>query len=193
MENVMCFRCDKRGQIIYFQKTYLPSHRYLWDATNNTLTSHPADILQNHDISKTSSMKLLAHVLFLVFSTLAHGSESTMLDNLDSLQWKNRIVIINENGDEKDILVLLEKQAAGIDDRGIIWFIFKQDRLITNYPGKISEKFLNITRERYDTGRSKVILIGKDGGIKSRYDRLNLEAVFSDIDAMPMRQHEMQQ
>ena len=41
--------------------------------------------------------------------------------------------------------------------------------------------------------QSKVILIGKDGGIKSRFDRLDLEAIFSDIDAMPMRQYEMQQ
>jgi hypothetical protein len=36
-------------------------------------------------------------------------------------------------------------------------------------------------------------LIGKDGGIKSQSDYLNLEAIFSEIDAMPMRQLEMQQ
>lgn len=37
----------------------------------------------------------------------------------------------------------------------------------------------------------EVILIGKDGGIKSRFDRVDLKAIFSDIDAMPMRQNEM--
>ena len=136
-------------------------------------------------------MKRLAPILFLAFSTLAHGNELTMLDDLDSLQWKNRIVIINEPGNEEDILALLDNHAAEIDDRDIIWFVFKQDRLLTSYPGRITEDFSGRTRERYDIGRSKVTLIGKDGGIKSRYDRVDMEAIFSDIDAMPMRQHEM--
>ena len=136
-------------------------------------------------------MKYLAPVLFLAFSTLAHGNELTVLDDLASLQWKNRIVIINETENEKDMLALLDKHAMEIDDRDIIWFIFKQARVLTNYPGKLSEDFSNRTLERFDTRQSKVILIGKDGGIKSRYYRVDLEAVFSDIDAMPMRQNEM--
>lgn len=137
-------------------------------------------------------MKHLAIILFLAFSTLAHGSESNMLDDLDSLQWKNRIIIINETVNEKDILALLDERVAGIDDRDIIWFIFKRDRVLSNYPGKLPDNFSSSTRERYGVEKSKVVLIGKDGGVKSRYDRVDLEAVFSDIDDMPMRQYEMQ-
>ncbi len=38
----------------------------------------------------------------------------------------------------------------------------------------------------------RVLLIGKDGTEKRRYDRAtNLEAIFEVIDAMPMRQREM--
>jgi hypothetical protein len=138
-------------------------------------------------------MKQLLAILFLAFSTLAHGNESTMLDDLDSLQWKNRIVIINEAENEKDILALLDEHTAGIDDRDIIWFIFKQDSVSSNYPGKLSDDFSSRTREKYDIMRNKVILIGKDGGLKSRYNRFDPGAVFSDIDAMPMRQYEMRQ
>lgn len=136
-------------------------------------------------------MKHLAPILFLAFSTLAHGNDIAILSDLASLQWKNRIVIINEPEDEKDILAVLDNHTAEIDDRDIIWFIFKQDRLLTSYPGKITEDFSGRTRERYDTRRSKVTLVGKDGDIKSRYDRVDMEAIFSDIDAMPMRQYEM--
>jgi hypothetical protein len=138
-------------------------------------------------------MKHLAPIFFLAFSTLAHGDELTMLDDLANLQWKNRIVIINEVENEEKTLALLDKSAAEIKDRDMIWFIFNQDRLLTNYLGKISEDFSSRTRERYGTERSKVILIGKDGDMKSRFDRVDLEAIFSDIDAMPMRQYEMQQ
>ena len=99
-------------------------------------------------------MKHLAPILFLAFSTLAHGKEFSMLDDLDSLQWKNRIIIINETGNEKDILALLGEHTAGIDDRDIIWFIFKQDSVFSNYPGKLSDDFSNRTHERYDIGKS---------------------------------------
>jgi len=78
-----------------------------------------------------SLMKHLAPLLILAFGTLAHGNELTMLDDLAGLQWKNRIVIISETENEKDILTLLGKHAVEIDDRDIIWFIFKQaDRTI---------------------------------------------------------------
>lgn len=39
----------------------------------------------------------------------------------------------------------------------------------------------------------RVLLIGKDGGIKSREPSLNLEGIFRRIDAMPMRRQEMRQ
>lgn len=47
--------------------------------------------------------------------------------------------------------------------------------------------------ELLDKARSgdRVRLIGKDGGIKSREASLNLNGIFSRIDAMPMRMREM--
>ncbi|MGO1501416.1 MAG: DUF4174 domain-containing protein, partial [Marinobacter sp.] len=37
----------------------------------------------------------------------------------------------------------------------------------------------------------RVLLIGKDGGIKSRESSLNLDAIFRRVDAMSMRMREM--
>jgi hypothetical protein len=37
----------------------------------------------------------------------------------------------------------------------------------------------------------RVLLIGKDGGIKSRESSLDLDAIFGRIDGMPMRIREM--
>ncbi|WP_246180249.1 DUF4174 domain-containing protein [Marinobacter changyiensis] len=47
--------------------------------------------------------------------------------------------------------------------------------------------------ELLDKARSegRVLLIGKDGGIKSREASLNLNGIFRRVDAMPMRMREM--
>jgi hypothetical protein len=122
----------------------------------------------------------------------AQSNELTMLTDLVSLQWKNRIIVVNETQNEEKVLALVEKHTAEINDRDIVWFIIKEDRTLTNYSGELSKDLFSSTRERYGAGQGKVILIGKDGGIKSRFDRVDLEAIFAEIDAMPMRQYEMQ-
>ena len=136
-------------------------------------------------------MKHTALIPFILFSLFAQGNELTVLTDLTSLEWKHRIIVVNETQNEAEVLALLEKHTDGIDDRDIVWFIVREDAVLTNYEGQLSEKFLNRTRQRYGVRHVKVILIGKDGGIKSRFDHLDIETIFSDIDAMPMRQREM--
>lgn len=133
----------------------------------------------------------MAQIPFIIFSMFAQGNELTMLTDLATLKWKNRIIVVNETQSEETVLALLEKHTAEINDRDIVWFIIKNDIVLTNYEGELSENFLSRTRERYGVRQGNVILIGKDGGTKSRLDRLDIEAIFSEIDAMPMRQYEM--
>lgn len=122
----------------------------------------------------------------------AQANELTMLADLSSLHSKNRIIVVNEVQNEEKVLASLEKHTAEINDRDIVWLLIKEDGTLTNYPGELSEDLLSSTRERYGAGQDKVILIGKDGGIKYWSDRVDLGAIFSGIDAMPMRQYEMQ-
>jgi hypothetical protein len=138
-------------------------------------------------------MKHILLIPILVFSLFAQAEAASMLSDLDSLEWKNRVIVINEPKNQDESLQLLKAQVAEIDDRDIIWFIIKDDLALSNYPGQLSREFVSNMRERLGPVQGKVILIGKDGGIKSQADHLNLEAIFSEIDAMPMRQLEMQQ
>jgi len=138
-------------------------------------------------------MKHIVLISILIFSIFAQAEGVPVLSDLDSLEWKNRVIIVNETKNQDESLQLLKAQVAEIDDRDIIWFLIKDDNALTNYLGRLSREFVSNMRERLGPVKGKVILIGKDGGIKSQSDYLNLEAIFSEIDAMPMRQLEMHQ
>lgn len=113
------------------------------------------------------------------------------LNDLASLQWKNRIVVINDIDNHEVVLSSLNKQQAAIDDRDILWFVLTDKKTLSNYAGDLSQEFSIKIRELYQLQPSQVILIGKDGGMKSRFDGINLKDIFTDIDAMPMRQNEI--
>lgn len=136
-------------------------------------------------------MKIIVFITILLFSMFSQAEGEPVLSDLDSLEWKNRVIIVNETNNEDESRRLLAEQVAEIDDRDIIWFIIKDDLALTNYSGRLSREFVSNMRERLDPMQGKVILIGKDGGIKSQSDYLDIEAIFSEIDAMPMRQFEM--
>lgn len=71
--------------------------------------------------------------------------------------------------------------------------VFDESRTLTNYSGPLAPELQANTLETYRIEPGQVILIGKDGGVKSRLDQMDLDVLFSDIDAMPMRRREMQQ
>ena len=137
-------------------------------------------------------MKYFSQIIFLLFSIHVQSNELAMLSELTSLRWEKRIILVNEVESKQNISVLFEKSKTEINDRDIVWFIIKENYLSTNYSGKLSEDFVSNTLNHYKLGQGKVILIGKDGGIKSSLDFMDLEAIFLEIDAMPMRQIEMQ-
>jgi len=137
-------------------------------------------------------MKYIVLIPILIFIMVAQAETAPVLSDLDSLEWKNRVIIVNEPKNQDECLQLLKARVVEIDDRDIIWFIIRDDITLSNYSGQLSREFVDNMRERYGSGNGKVILIGKDGGIKFQSDYLNLEAIFSEIDAMPMRQFEMQ-
>jgi len=138
-------------------------------------------------------------LVFLFFSMSAQSNaesnarnkELSMVTDLAGLQWKNRVIVVDNAQNDSSVLALFEKNASEINDRDIIWFIFKGDSTFTNYPDELSEGLLSHARERYGFGQGQVVLIGKDGGIKSRLDTVDLNALFLKIDAMPMRQSEI--
>ncbi|MBU0914662.1 MAG: DUF4174 domain-containing protein [Gammaproteobacteria bacterium] len=65
------------------------------------------------------------------------------------------------------------------------------DEAHTNYQGRLSENFIAKIKESYQLEPGKIVLIIKYGGVKFLLDRMDLEVIFAEIDAMPMRQNEM--
>lgn len=137
-------------------------------------------------------MKYIILISIFIFNTFVQAESLPKLSNLDSLEWKNRVVILNEIKNQDKSLQLLKEQEAQIDDRDIIWFSIKDNLVLSNYKGDLSSEFVSKIQEKFSHLQNKVILIGKDGGIKSKSDYLNLEDIFSEVDSMPMRLFEMQ-
>jgi hypothetical protein len=133
-----------------------------------------------------------AKILLLCFSLSVHSAEPEKLFDLRLLQWKNRIILVNNLRNQQAVLALFDNNKTEINERDIIWFVLTGDEAHTNYQGTLSDDFITKTRMSYQLESGKIMLIGKDGCVKFLLDRMDLEAIFTEIDAMPMRHNEMQ-
>lgn len=154
--------------------------------------------------SLTRTFLLLASVLFITncenFPVRSQTNSvkeisdtvNSKLENLNDLKWKKRIVLLNK-GDEEEIKQLREA-AEEIKNRDIIWFRLKDGEIETNFDGELSENFAEyLENEYFKKFEANVFLIGKDGGIKSKDEKLDLKNYFGQIDSMPMRRREMKE
>jgi hypothetical protein len=117
------------------------------------------------------------------------------LDPLKSHRWQNRIILHTTDAESTDALTnALERYEKEIKNRDLV---FVDLETVTAKPrkhhleldmGSIKSlrKTLNAT-----PGKTELILLGKDGGIKERIDRIDLKHLFAVIDQMPMRRAEM--
>jgi hypothetical protein len=139
--------------------------------------------------------------LGLICMVITLGSVSAMdeiLTNLESLRWKNRVILVyaNEVSLAENAANNLAELAEGVTERDITWFVIQGEELSTNHAGNVDKGLREQLLETYFNPppvSTAVILIGKDGGVKSRSSDLDLEATFDLIDQMPMRIQEMQQ
>ena len=138
-----------------------------------------------------TSKPLLAAVFTLVLGAVSNAAIA--LEDLAELQWKNRIVLLDARGEDTSFMSDLQAADYEIVDRDILWFILDQGGITTNYTGVVSPEFADKIRDEYFDGKAKVVLVGKDGGVKYRQTTLELPDIFVRIDAMPMRQQEMLQ
>ena len=113
------------------------------------------------------------------------------LNDISSLRWENRLIIVNQPTNPDNALSLMKNHSQDIIERDIVWFILKGSEAVTNYSGSLSKSFMENIRQEYGLKKNTVTLIGKDGGIKSQKNSVDLQILFSTIDAMPMRQQEM--
>ena len=114
---------------------------------------------------------------------------------LAPFEWKHRIILVFcPQYEVEDALKELESDHRAINERHILWFVFSNQSMHTNYRGDLKQSFAGSAKAKYLSGSSRdtqVFLIGKDGGVKDKSTELKLERLYELIDAMPMRQAEM--
>ncbi|MCC5640794.1 DUF4174 domain-containing protein [Nostoc sp. CHAB 5844] len=120
--------------------------------------------------------------------------------NISSQKWLNRVLLVFapsvDNYSYQQQMQLFEQHQNGFTDRDLVLVqVLATDKSYVN--GQlIDESSAANLRNRFgvDKQNFRVILVGKDGGVK-RQDTTPVEvkAIFEQIDAMPMRQQEMQQ
>ena len=120
--------------------------------------------------------------------------------DLDQYQWKNRLLLVfapsAKSPPYENQMRLLEGAGPELKDRDL-----KVLHLLLEGDNRIDDQALppdaaRQLRARFDVGEEAfiLILIGKDGTEKRRDDApLQPEALFEQIDAMPMRQRELQE
>ncbi|MEH1967865.1 DUF4174 domain-containing protein [Nostoc sp.] len=120
--------------------------------------------------------------------------------NLSSQKWKNRVLLVFapsvDNHTYQQQIQLLQGHNSGFADRDLVLVqVLATDESYANIE-PIDESSAAKLRERFgvDKENFRVILVGKDGGIKrSDTTPVQATAIFEEIDAMPMRQQEMQE
>jgi len=131
-------------------------------------------------------------ILTLMLLLITLNTQGAGMNSLSDYQWKNRLILVqaaDKNGGEIDTL---RSARAAVDDRDIVWFVNTGADLVSNQDG-VSSSLESEIKALLDQFRSdeRVLLIGKDGGMKSREPSLDLDAIFRRIDRMPMRMREM--
>ncbi|MEH2143887.1 DUF4174 domain-containing protein [Nostoc sp.] len=119
--------------------------------------------------------------------------------NLSSQKWKNRVLLVFapsvDNHTYQQQMQLLQEHNSGFADRDLVLVqVLATDESYANRQ-PIDESSAAKLRDRFGVNKEnfRVILVGKDGGVKrSDATPVQATAIFKEIDAMPMRQQEMQ-
>jgi hypothetical protein len=136
----------------------------------------------------TKRQTILTVVLALITLT-THGAD---MNRLSDYQWKNRLILVQAASENSGEIETLESARAAVDDRDVVWFVNTGSGVVSNQKA-VSTSLESDIQALLEESRSdgRVLLIGKDGGIKSRESSLDLGAIFRRIDGMPMRMREM--
>lgn len=131
-------------------------------------------------------------ILTLMLLLITLTTQGAGMNSLSDYQWKNRLILVQATDENAGEIDTLRSARAEVDDRDIVWFVNTGADLVSNQDG-VSSSLESEIKALLDQFRSdeRVLLIGKDGGLKSREPSLDLDAIFRRIDRMPMRMREM--
>ena len=123
--------------------------------------------------------------------------------NLQQYQWHNRLLLLfapnAADADYQAQVKALDAHDFGLADRDMVVFhVLTDEGYVERANEKISlsDEQTASLRAQFDVPRDTftLLLIGKDGSIKRHENQaVAVDALFAQIDSMPMRQREMRQ
>jgi hypothetical protein len=146
---------------------------------------------------------LLFLAIALTFSAMAEMKVSTQ-QSMHNYKWKHRLLITTVTSDTElnQLQDEVQYHNRDINARKIIVVVHLQNKtyiIDASAPDTSSKKLASdlLSKEAITLlceNQGMVMLVGLDGGIKSRYtaDTFTLEQVFNEIDLMPIRRLEIQ-
>jgi hypothetical protein len=144
----------------------------------------------------TPRLPIAATATLTLLATIAQTAAADMPNAVEEFRWQKRLLFVFSEDAEVSAAATktLEAAAEGIDDRHVLWFVVAGQRIISNHTGALDPGLAASLRSRYLTEPAPpiaVVLVGKDGGVKYDAAALEIDEVFREIDAMPMRLREM--
>lgn len=122
------------------------------------------------------------------------GMPALSMAQLEQHRWQDRIILIfassEEQQDFQEQWQDLQKDTAGLAERDLVVYTIFEDQSLHN----LTATGVKQLQKRFHTDQSpfKVLLLGKDGGIKAQQNSPIPRAdFFALIDGMPMRRAEM--
>lgn len=132
--------------------------------------------------------------------TTATSTQAITALDLGQYQWQNRLLLIfAESAATPSVIGQRQRFAderAGFADRELLAFYLYDAGMGEADSRTVDPAATAQLRDKYDLvpGEFAVLLVGKDGGAKNRFtEPVDAEEIYSLIDAMPMRQREMQE
>ncbi len=129
----------------------------------------------------------------------AGAGESPGWSSMEDLRWHYRPLVVFVPGESHPLLAKQRQRLLGhveaLADRDMTVIEVIGEAVIVDGEAASSLK-ASALRQRYRvaTDEAKVLLIGKDGGVKLRQaDAIGSDILFDTIDAMPMRRREMRE
>lgn len=154
------------------------------------------DVCVNVRMNVWTRSAFLSAVVFFTMACAADDGERSGLNSLEPFEWENRVLIVfTDEGNHQRLANQLHRDKLLVDDRDMLWFVVDGNRVETNYAGRLDGSFAQTMVQQFQTGVNgplEVVLIGKDGGVKYRANRLEADEIYFEIiDVMPMRRNEM--
>ena len=160
-------------------------------------------LVQQKPTKKPLMLTLIASILFGLSAMAPSPADSVNLRLADH-RWEHRPLLVFAPSADHEFLTAQEKALegndAGIRDRDMILVTVVEDgtsrlRMAPSGDGRpLTEAAVRHLRDRFSVPPAafRVLLVGKDGTEKQRSaEPVSICSIFDRIDAMPMRQREM--